>query len=69
MAGKTAVKKQSGPPPKVAMSSRVCSECGSRLMSNAIFCYKEITFNGASASAKMRYTCKEHAKRTETGRK
>jgi hypothetical protein len=69
MAGKTAVKKQSGPPPKVGISSRVCSECGVRLNTNAIFCYKEIVFIGASASSRMRYTCKEHAKRTEAGRK
>jgi hypothetical protein len=69
MAAKIAAKKQSGPPPQVALSSRVCIECGTQLKTNGIFCYKEIVFTGASASSRMRYTCKEHAKRTEAGRK
>jgi hypothetical protein len=63
MAGKAAVKKQSGPPQAVRETDRVCSVCEKGLMSNAIYTYKEIVFTVASKNSRMRYTCKEHAKR------
>lgn len=62
MAVKTAAKK-SGPASAVKKTARVCSACGSVLMSNAIYSYREITFTDKSAKSRMRYTCKDHAKR------
>lgn len=63
MAGKTAVKKASGPQPSVKPTGKTCFSCGVVLMSNAIFVYQEIVFDGASSSSRFRYTCKAHGKR------
>jgi hypothetical protein len=63
MAAKTAVKKQSGPPPRVLLTGKTCFECGRKLMSNEIWAYREITFEGFAKTDVKRYTCKQHAKR------
>lgn len=63
---KTAIKSA---PQKPRLTSRTCFVCNNQLMSNGIYTYLDIQFNGASKSSNMRYTCKQDARRTADAKK
>jgi hypothetical protein len=69
MAAKIAQKKAPTQGPVVKMTKRACFECGSKLMSDGIYTYREIVFTGLSKRSLFRYTCKQHTKRTNDGKK
>ena len=63
---KTAIKSA---PAKVGPTKHTCFICNKQLMSNGIYTYLDIQFNGASKSSNMRYTCKQDARRTADAKK